>query len=146
MNAGIVSLAGLASAAAGGEAVERMGQRADVDARMVVAAASSVMAAVAWAATVKAGGEALIPQRLASLTANNTRPLVAGFEAAVSLLALEYLVGEAWFGPAVGYLQASARDGGVAQGLFSVTAGLANVAPGLLGAVVGSEVRVAKKY
>ena len=100
------------------------------------------MAAVAWAATVEAGGEngaILFAALFFFVSVANTS--VAGFEAAVALLALEYLVGEAWFGPAVGYLQASARDGGVAQGLFSVTAGLANVAPGLLGAVVGSEVR-----
>ena len=47
---------------------------------------------------------------------------------------------QAWFGPAVAYLQSNSKDGGVAQGLFSVTAGVANVAPGLLGAVVGTQV------
>ena len=73
VNAGIVSAAGLASAAAGGEAVERLAkENSAVDARMYVAAVSSVLAAFAWAATVKSGS----------------------FNVALGLLAVEYLVGE----------------------------------------------------
>lgn len=60
------------------------------------------------------------------------------FQASMILLTLEYLIAESWFGPTVSYLQSSTTKGGVAQGLFTVTAGLSNVSPGILGALVGT--------
>lgn len=57
------------------------------------------------------------------------------FDRAMMWLAVEYLVAECWFGATIASLQSSvpSRIGGTAQGLFTLTGGLANLAPSALG-------------
>jgi MFS family permease len=59
------------------------------------------------------------------------------FQLAMVWLAVEYLVAECWFGPTVAVLQSSVgkKIGGTAQGLFTVTGAIGNLAPALLGFV-----------
>eukprot|EP00546_Thalassionema_frauenfeldii_P018112 CAMPEP_0178901982 /NCGR_PEP_ID=MMETSP0786-20121207/4347_1 /TAXON_ID=186022 /ORGANISM="Thalassionema frauenfeldii, Strain CCMP 1798" /LENGTH=515 /DNA_ID=CAMNT_0020573189 /DNA_START=11 /DNA_END=1558 /DNA_ORIENTATION=- len=60
---------------------------------------------------------------------------VDSFQMAMVWLAIQYLVAECWFGPTISVLQASVRQktGGTAQGLFTVTGALGNLAPAALG-------------
>ncbi len=57
------------------------------------------------------------------------------FDTAMFWLAIEYLVAECWFGPTVAVLQSEVKkgQGGVAQGLFTLTGAIGNLAPSLLG-------------
>ena len=57
------------------------------------------------------------------------------FQIAMAWLALEYLVAECWFGPTISTMQATvgSKIGGTAQGLFTLTGAVANLAPTLLG-------------
>ena len=50
-------------------------------------------------------------------------------------LAVEYLVAECWFGPTISTLQATVGPavGGTAQGLFTMTGAVANLAPTVVG-------------
>ena len=50
-------------------------------------------------------------------------------------LALEYFVAECWFGPTVSVLQSTVGPaiGGTAQGIFTLTGAVGNLAPSLLG-------------
>lgn len=61
------------------------------------------------------------------------------FELAMTCLAIEYLVAECWFGPTINVLQSTVRPkiGGTAQGLFTLTGAVGNLAPSLLGFVYG---------
>lgn len=54
-------------------------------------------------------------------------------------LAAEYFVAECWFGPTISTLQSTVapKVGGTAQGAFTLTGGLANLAPSLLGYLYG---------
>ena len=54
-------------------------------------------------------------------------------------LAAEYFVAENWFGPTISTLQSTVapKVGGTAQGAFTLTGGLANFAPSLLGYLYG---------
>jgi len=60
---------------------------------------------------------------------------VDSFQVAMVWLAIEYLVAECWFGPTISVLQSSVgpKAGGTAQGLFTVTGALGNLAPAALG-------------
>eukprot|EP00542_Grammatophora_oceanica_P011536 CAMPEP_0194041844 /NCGR_PEP_ID=MMETSP0009_2-20130614/13663_1 /TAXON_ID=210454 /ORGANISM="Grammatophora oceanica, Strain CCMP 410" /LENGTH=328 /DNA_ID=CAMNT_0038685461 /DNA_START=20 /DNA_END=1006 /DNA_ORIENTATION=+ len=57
------------------------------------------------------------------------------FYTAMIWLAVEYFVAESWFGPTVSVLQAtvSSNIGGTAQGLFTLTGAIGNLAPSALG-------------
>jgi len=57
------------------------------------------------------------------------------FQVAMLCLAIEYFVAECWFGPTISTLQASVSKttGGTAQGLFTLTGAVANLAPSALG-------------
>ena len=59
------------------------------------------------------------------------------FQMAMVWLAIEYLVAECWFGPTISVLQSSVgpKIGGTAQGLFTVTGAIGNLAPAALGFV-----------
>uniref|UniRef100_A0A7S1DCB4 Major facilitator superfamily (MFS) profile domain-containing protein n=1 Tax=Cyclophora tenuis TaxID=216820 RepID=A0A7S1DCB4_CYCTE len=57
------------------------------------------------------------------------------FTLAMGWLAVEYLVAECWFGPTISVLQSTVgpKIGGTAQGLFTVTGAIGNLAPTILG-------------
>ncbi|GMH47635.1 hypothetical protein TL16_g00110, partial [Triparma laevis f. inornata] len=121
INALIVSVAGLVSASLGGTISKGLRKFEEdkgggFDGRMWVPAVGSALGGAVWLFVVGGGS----------------------FQASMVLLTLEYLIAESWFGPTVSYLQSSTTKGGVAQGLFTVTAGLSNVSPGILGALVGT--------
>ena len=61
------------------------------------------------------------------------------FELSMAWLAVEYLVAECWFGSAVAVLQSSVgkERGGTAQGMFTLTGAVGNLAPSLLGVLYG---------
>ena len=63
------------------------------------------------------------------------------FTTAMTFLALEYFVAECWFGPTVSVLQSTVGPtiGGTAQGLFTVTGAVGNLAPSLLGFLYASQ-------
>ena len=64
---------------------------------------------------------------------------VGSFQAAMIFLAIEYLVAECWFGPTISALQSTVgpKIGGTAQGLFTLTGAVGNLAPSILGFVYG---------
>lgn len=98
----------------------------DVDSvgrRMYVPVIGSLLAAPAWYWAIS---------QQASTDGN--------FEWAMIWLSLEYLVAECWFGPVISTLQATVgpRVGGTAQGLFTLTGAIANLAPTALGVVYGN--------
>jgi len=57
------------------------------------------------------------------------------FEGAMFWLAMKYLVAECWFGPAVAVLQSDvpSKYGGTAQGMFTLTGAMGNIAPSVMG-------------
>uniref|UniRef100_A0A0G4FQ32 Major facilitator superfamily (MFS) profile domain-containing protein n=1 Tax=Chromera velia CCMP2878 TaxID=1169474 RepID=A0A0G4FQ32_9ALVE len=117
VNAGIVGGAGALSSVGGGllsDALEKRGQSAA--GRALVPAVASLLAAPLWAAVC--GG--------------------SSFNVAVSLLLVEYLVAECWFGPTIALLQTQVPSSltGTTQGLFQVTTLFGNALPVLLGAEV----------
>ena len=61
------------------------------------------------------------------------------FTTAMAWLAASYLGAEVWFGPTISVLQSSvpADRGGTAQGIFTLTGAVANLAPAVLGGVLG---------
>jgi MFS family permease len=96
---------------------------ADVDAvgrRLWVPVIGSLLAAPAWFLAVQTD---------------------ASFEVAMFWLAIEYFVAECWFGPTISTLQASVgpRTGGTAQGMFTLTGAIANLAPSVLGYLYGQQ-------
>ena len=75
-----------------------------------------------------------VPTWYLAVHAENT-----SFEVAMLWLAAEYFVAECWFGPTISTLQSTvdAKVGGTAQGAFTLTGGVANLAPSLLGYFYG---------
>jgi MFS family permease len=61
------------------------------------------------------------------------------FQTAMVWLSIEYFVAECWFGPTISSLLGTvgSKVGGTAQGLFTMTGGVANLAPTLLGFLYG---------
>lgn len=61
------------------------------------------------------------------------------FETSMAWLAAEYLVAECWFGPTISALQSTVGRaiGGTAQGLFTLTGAVANLAPAAVGYLYG---------
>jgi MFS family permease len=61
------------------------------------------------------------------------------FQVAMVWLAVEYLVAECWFGPTISTLLSTvpSKIGGTAQGMFTLTGGVANLAPTILGYLYG---------
>lgn len=124
INALIVGICGATSGILGGVLSDEVGKRfntAGYDAntgRLVVPIVGSLLAIPAWYLCVNAGS----------------------FDLAMLYLALEYLVAECWFGPIIAVLQSSvgAGKGGTAQGMFTLTGGIANLAPTLLGSIYGA--------
>ena len=59
----------------------------------------------------------------------------SSFEYAMIFLAIEYIVAECWFGPTVAVLQSEVEvgRGGTAQGMFTLTGAIGNLAPSALG-------------
>jgi len=119
INALIVGICGATSGVLGGALSDEAGKRAEAlgydinTGRLVVPIIGSLLAIPAWYMCVNAGS----------------------FDMAMLFLASEYLVAECWFGPIIAVLQSSvgAGKGGTAQGMFTLTGGLANFAPTLLG-------------
>lgn len=64
------------------------------------------------------------------------------FDAAMIWLGVEYLVAECWFGPTVAVLQNEVKkgQGGVAQGLFTLTGAVGNLAPSILGVLFSRQI------
>lgn len=60
------------------------------------------------------------------------------FQTAMVWLSIEYLVAECWFGPTISSLLGTVEKGGTAQGLFTLTGAVANLAPTLLGVLYGN--------
>lgn len=60
---------------------------------------------------------------------------VDSFQSAMVWLSIEYFVAECWFGPTISVMLATvgSKVGGTAQGLFTLTGGVANLAPTALG-------------
>jgi len=90
-------------------------------------------------------GSRLIVPILGSLLAIPTWWLTSHsktFEAAMIWLSIEYLVAECWFGPTVAVLQSEVRkgQGGIAQGMFTLTGAIGNLAPSLLGYVYSRQI------
>ncbi|KAG7371132.1 major facilitator superfamily transporter [Nitzschia inconspicua] len=61
------------------------------------------------------------------------------FQVAMIWLSVEYLVAECWFGPTISTLLSTvpSKVGGTAQGMFTLTGGIANIAPTALGYFYG---------
>ncbi|CAJ1936421.1 unnamed protein product [Cylindrotheca closterium] len=55
------------------------------------------------------------------------------FQTAMIWLSVEYFIAESWFGPTISTLLGTVTKGGTAQGLFTLTGAVANLAPTLLG-------------
>lgn len=123
VNAFIVGLCGVTSGVLGGYLSDKAGEAAikrGVDenmGRLVIPIVGSVLAVPAW-----------------WLTIHSTT-----FELAMFWLGIEYLVAECWFGPAVAVLQSSVspKRGGTAQGMFTLTGAVGNLAPSILGLLYG---------
>jgi hypothetical protein len=61
------------------------------------------------------------------------------FGTSMTWLAVEYFVAECWFGPTISVLQATVETArGTAQGLFTMTGAVANLAPTAIGIAVAS--------
>jgi hypothetical protein len=112
------------SGIAGGVAADRLSQRTDdnqgvnsddlIGRRLWVPIAGSILAAPAWFLAVQPHQD---------------------FQTSMGFLALEYLVAECWFGPTISTLQASVKPGtgGTAQGIFTLTGAVGNLAPSVVG-------------
>jgi len=129
INAIIVALCGVTSGVVGGVLADKTatwtaasGQDANAG-RLIVPIIGSLLAVPAWYLTSHA----------------------STFDAAMAWLAIEYLVAECWFGPTVAVLQSEVgkSQGGTAQGLFTLTGAIGNLAPSLLGVLYGQQVSVA---
>ena len=119
VNAFIVGFCGVASSALGGYFADKTSQYSPdgTSGRLAVPMVGSLLAIPSWFLTVTA------------LT----------FEQAMFWLGVEYLVAECWFGPSVAVLQSSVgpKRGGTAQGMFTLTGAIGNLAPSLLGLFYG---------
>ena len=118
----ITSVCGVVSGLIGGIAADWLSSTAQdsndpVGRKLLVPVVGSVLAAPAFYYSIHSGGS---------------------FELAMFCLAVEYLVAECWFGPTISVLQATvgSKIGGTAQGLFTLTGAVGNLAPTLLGFLV----------
>jgi len=123
VNAFIVGLFGVSSGIFGGWAADKSatyalesGREGNVG-RLAIPIIGSLLAVPAWYMTMHA----------------------SSFNEAMIWLGIEYLVAECWFGPSVAVLQSEVKptQGGVAQGAFTLTGALGNLAPTLLGVLYG---------
>jgi MFS family permease len=129
INAVIVGLCGVTSGIVGGVVADKTATWAassgsDENAgRLIVPIVGSLLAVPAW--------------YLASHAST--------FDSAMAWLAIEYLVAECWFGPTVAVLQSEVgkSQGGTAQGLFTLTGAIGNLAPSLVGILYGQQASVA---
>ena len=117
----ITAVAGSTSGLLGGAAADWISSKAEIDPigqKMWVPVVGSVLAAPAWYLAIHSD---------------------QSFQTAMAWLAVEYLVAECWFGPTISTLQTTVgkRIGGTAQGLFTMTGALANLAPTVLGFLAG---------
>lgn len=120
VNAFIVGFCGVSSGVLGGYFADKTSQYSSSDensARLTVPIVGSILAIPSWWLTVSA----------------------STFEQAMFWLGVEYLVAECWFGPAVAVLQSSVgpKRGGTAQGMFTLTGAIGNLAPSFLGVLYG---------
>lgn len=119
ISAGLASFSGLlGGAVADWWSSSSPTSRDPIGKRLWIPVIGSVLAAPAWFFAVQTG---------------------TPFEAAMCWLAVEYLVAECWFGPTISTLQSTVnvRVGGTAQGLLTLTGGIANLAPSVLGYFYG---------
>mmetsp|Transcript_6654 Transcript_6654/g.9761 ORF Transcript_6654/g.9761 Transcript_6654/m.9761 type:complete len:540 (-) Transcript_6654:20-1639(-) len=125
INALIVGLCGVTSGLVGGLVADKAASMAEESGweknagRMIVPIVGSTLAIPAWWLTAHA----------------------STFDSAMTWLAIEYLVAECWFGPTVAVLQSEVgkKQGGVAQGLFTFTGAIGNLAPSVLGILYGQQ-------
>jgi len=123
INALIVGVCGVLSGVGGGWASDRVGSAAveagwdEGSGRLAVPVVGSLLAAPAWWLTMSA----------------------STFDEAMLWLAVEYLVAECWFGPVIAVLQSKVgpSKGGTAQGMFTLTGAIGNLAPTILGTLYG---------
>jgi MFS family permease len=115
--ASITAVAGSASGLLGGAAADWLSSNAEEDPigkKLWIPVVGSMLAAPAWYFAVHSD---------------------QSFETAMAWLAVEYFVAECWFGPTISALQGTvgSKIGGTAQGLFTLTGAIANLAPTALG-------------
>lgn len=118
----ITAVAGSASGLLGGFLADRLGSDKNTNeestsgdalaAKLLVPVVGSALAAPAWYLAVHSTGS---------------------FQTAMVWLSIEYLIAESWFGPTISALLGTVEKGGTAQGLFTLTGAVANLAPTLLG-------------
>jgi len=123
----ITAVAGSASGLLGGYLADQLGsdQTANGDnsnddslaAKLLVPVVGSALAAPAWYFAVHS---------------------TDSFQTAMIWLSVEYFVAESWFGPTISTLLGTVSKGGTAQGLFTLTGAVANLAPTLLGVLYTS--------
>lgn len=123
VNAVIVGACGVTSGLVGGAASDWFGVEAPLwgkkgewdesSGRLIVPFLGAILAIPVWYAVVSA----------------------RTFDEAMVWLAIKYLVAECWFGPAIAVLQATvpSRLGGTAQGMFTLTSAMGNLAPTSMG-------------
>jgi MFS family permease len=118
----ITAVAGSTSGLLGGAAADWLSanteQEDKIGSKLWIPVVGSVLAAPAWYFAVHS---------------------TDSFETAMAWLSIEYLVAECWFGPTISSLLGSVGNkvGGTAQGLFTMTGALANLAPTLVGFLYG---------
>lgn len=118
----ITAVAGSASGLAGGYVADRLSSGREGDdsgGKLWVPVVGSALAAPAWYLAVHS---------------------TDSFQTAMAWLSIEYLVAECWFGPTISSLLGTVKKGGTAQGLFTLTGAVANLAPTLLGVLYSSNI------
>eukprot|EP00980_Cylindrotheca_fusiformis_P002551 scaffold603_cov118-Cylindrotheca_fusiformis.AAC.3 len=116
----ITGVAGSVSGLLGGYAADRLassGEGDDGARKLLVPIVASALAAPAWYLAVHS---------------------TDSFQTAMTWLSIEYLIAESWFGPTISSLLGSVKKGGTAQGMFTLTGAVANLAPTLLGVLYSS--------
>lgn len=120
----ITAVAGSASGLLGGYAADRLtskGKGDETGGKLWVPVVGSALAAPAWYFAVHS---------------------TDSFQTAMVWLSIEYLVAECWFGPTISTLLGTVQKGGTAQGLFTLTGAVANLAPTLVGIVYSNTASV----
>ena len=123
VNAFIVGLCGVTSGLLGGYFSDKAAEAAVINGvdenqgRLSIPIIGSILAVPSWYLTVNS----------------------SAFEIAMFWLGVEYLVAECWFGSSVAVLQSSVNPerGGTAQGMFTLTGAIGNLAPSVLGVLYG---------